>query len=46
MDLADRPYFFVRATMSLDINGTVGLAIGEAVSTETDIVVGFSELFL
>ena len=46
VDLAGRPHFFVGAAVGLGIGGAVGLAVGEAVSTRTDVVVGFSGLFL
>ena len=46
VDLANQPDFFVRAVISLDIGRIVGLAISGAISIETDIVVGFFELFL
>ena len=46
VDLADQPRFFVRATMGLGISKVVSLAIGKAVSTGTDVAIGFSGLFL
>ena len=46
VDLANWLRFFVRAAMSLAIDGVVGLAISGAISMGTDIAVGFSGLFL
>ena len=46
MDLVGQPRFFIGAAMSLVIDGMVGLAIGGAVSTGTDVAVGFSGLSL
>ena len=46
VDLADRPRFFVGATMGLAINEAVGLAIGKAILTGRNIAVGFSRLSL
>ena len=46
VDLADWPCFIIGAAMGLVINRAVGLAINGAVSSETNIVIGFAELFL
>ena len=46
VDLVGRPRFFVEAIVSLAIGRVVYLVIGEAVSTETDVAVGFSGLSL
>ena len=44
--LAGQSYFFVRAAVGLAISGVVGLAIGGAVLTGTDVTIGFSGLSL
>ena len=46
INLANRPHFFIRAAMGLGIGRAVGLAIGGAVLTGTDVAVGFSGLVL
>ena len=46
VDLVDQLRFFVEATMGLTIGEIVSLTIGEAVSIETDVAIGFFELFL
>ena len=46
MDLADRPRFFVRTVMGLNISRAVGLAIGRAILTGIDITIGFFGLSL
>ena len=46
MDLASQPQLFVRAIMGLGIDEMVGLAIGGAILTGTNIAIGFSELSL
>ena len=46
IDLASQSHFFIGAAMGLDISKTMGLTIDGAVSTKTDITIGFFELFL
>ena len=46
IDLTGRPRFFVGAIVGLVIDGAVSLAIGAAVLTETNVIVGFFRLFL
>ena len=46
VDLAGQSCFFVRATMDLAFGRAVNLAISGVVSTEIDIAIGFSGLFL
>ena len=48
MDLIDQPYFrFIWVFMEgLGINKIVGLAIDKAISTETNIAIGFFGVFL
>ena len=46
VDLADRPRFYIEGALSLGINRAIGLVIGGAVSTRTDIAIGFSGLSL
>ena len=42
---ASWPRFFDQAVVGLAISGTVGLAIGRAILTKTNIAVGFFRLF-
>ena len=44
--LAGQPCFFIEIAVGFTISGAVDLAIGEAVSMERDVAVGFSGLFL
>ena len=46
IDLAGLPRFFIGAAMGLSIGKVMNLAIGRAVSTGTDVAIGFSRLFL
>ena len=46
VDLAGQPHFFIRAAVSLDINGVVSLAIIRAVLIRTNIAIGFFGLSL
>ena len=46
VDLTGQSRFFVGAAVGLGISKAVGLAIGGAVLTKTDVVVGFSRLSL
>ena len=46
MDLTGKPHFIIGIAMSLGLGRMVGLAINEAISIETDIIVNFSELSL
>ena len=46
VDLASQPHFFIRAVVNLDISRIIGLAIGRAISTGSDITIGFSKLSL
>ena len=46
MILASQPRFFVRTAVGLAINGMMGLAIGEAILTGTNVAIGFFGLFL
>ena len=46
VDLAGQPRFFVGVAVGLGIGGAVGLAVDRAVSTGTNVAVGFSGLSL
>ena len=46
IDLAGWLCFFVGAAIDLGIGRAMSLAIGETVSTGTDVAIGFSELSL
>ena len=46
VDLAGQPHFFIEVAVGFAISGTVGLVIGEAILTGTDIAIGFFGLSL
>ena len=46
VDLVNRPHFFIKAVMGLDISKVVCLAISRVVLMETNIAIGFFGLSL